>query len=140
MNRFSVNRAARMARFLALRRLYASVDSENTAELRAKRLLREWLSPGQIDQLDAHGYFDVIGNRTGKRYRISYGSCANVREVDRTGRPVSGLCFLPEGNLAAGDVMLAQKIALETSEYEALAKANRFPPALFRPAQPPRPV
>jgi hypothetical protein len=31
----------------------------------------------------------------------------------------------PQGNLAVGDVMLAQKIALETIEVEALAKANR---------------
>jgi hypothetical protein len=34
--------------------------------------------------------------------------------------------------------MLAQKIALETSELEVLAKANRFPPRLFRQAQPTR--
>jgi hypothetical protein len=33
--------------------------------------------------------------------------------------------FGPQGNLAVGDVMLAQKIALETIEVEALAKANR---------------
>jgi hypothetical protein len=37
-----------------------------------------------------------------------------------------GWCFVPEGSLVAGDVMLAQKIALETSEYAALAVARRF--------------
>jgi hypothetical protein len=31
------------------------------------------------------------------------------------------------GALVAGDVMLAQKIALETNERAALAIANRFP-------------
>jgi hypothetical protein len=34
-----------------------------------------------------------------------------------------GLCFLPIGDLPIGDVMLAQKTALETSESSALAVA-----------------
>jgi hypothetical protein len=34
-------------------------------------------------------------------------------------------CFEPQGGLAPGDVLLAQKIALETMEREALAVANR---------------
>jgi hypothetical protein len=38
---------------------------------------------------------------------------------------VNQWCFGPQGNLAVGDVMLAQKIALETMEVEALARANR---------------
>ena len=37
-------------------------------------------------------------------------------------------CFIPEGNLVPGDVMLAQKIALEDDELAALELANRFPP------------
>ena len=36
--------------------------------------------------------------------------------------------FMPLGQLVAGDVMLAQKIALETNESAALAVANRFLP------------
>ena len=38
----------------------------------------------------------------------------NIDELDFAGNKVCEWCFLPEGNLAAGDVMLAQKIALET--------------------------
>ena len=34
--------------------------------------------------------------------------------------------FVPEGNLVPGDVMLAQKIALETDEQGALAIAKQF--------------
>ena len=48
--------------------------------------------------------------------------------MDRTGDSrhlFNQWCFGPQGNLAVGDVMLAQKIALETIEVEALAKANR---------------
>ena len=45
--------------------------------------------------------------------------------------------FVPVGYLVAGDVMLAQKIALETNELSALAVANRFspgqPPPNIRP-------
>jgi len=49
----------------------------------------------------------------------------DVDELDSDGNKVCEWCFLPNGNLASGDVMLAQKIALETCESEALAVANR---------------
>lgn len=98
-------------------------------EERGLTLLREWLSPEQRAQLDASKHFDVIGCQTGKRYRISYGSGTNVHEIDDAGRPIMGWCFVPSGHLVAGDVMLAQKIALETDERGALAVANRFPAA-----------
>ena len=51
-----------------------------------------------------------------------------IAQLGAMGEAVMGLCFMPAGGLAMGDVMLAQKIALETCEAEALAKANRFPP------------
>jgi hypothetical protein len=37
---------------------------------------------------------------------------------------VSSLCFAPRGRLPVGDVMLAQAIALQRFEYEALNVAN----------------
>jgi hypothetical protein len=48
----------------------------------------------------------------------------NVYELKEGG--VVGWCFVPEGYLAIGDVMLAQKIALESNERAALAVANNF--------------
>jgi hypothetical protein len=39
-----------------------------------------------------------------------------------------GLCFMPLGRLVAGDVILAQKIALETDERSALKVANGISP------------
>ena len=101
-------------------------------EERGLTLLREWLSPEQRAQLDASKHFDVIGCQTGKRYRVSFGSRTNVHEIDDSGRPIMGWCFVPSGHLVAGDVMLAQKIALETDERAALAVANRFPAAVPR--------
>ncbi|WP_246649579.1 hypothetical protein [Bradyrhizobium canariense] len=41
-------------------------------------------------------------------------------------QPKIGWCFVLERALVAGDVMLAQKIALETDEAAVLALANRF--------------
>ena len=96
-------------------------------EARGIKLLREWLTPEQRAQFDANRYFDVVGCNSGKRYRIRYGSSTNVHEIDSEGRSINGWCFVPSGNLVVGDVMLAQKIALETDELRALEMANRFP-------------
>lgn len=38
-----------------------------------------------------------------------------------------GWCLVPAARLVAGDVMLAQKVALETAETVALQVANDFP-------------
>ena len=100
---------------------------EDIQEARGKALLREWLSPEQKAQFDASKCFDVVGCDSERRYRISHGTGTNVHEIDDAGRPVMGWCFVPSGHLVAGDVMLAQKIALETNERAALAVANRFP-------------
>ncbi len=51
----------------------------------------------------------------------------NIHEIDDDGHSILGWCFVPRGNLVAGDVVLAQEIALETNETGALAVANRFP-------------
>ena len=116
------------SRFRALRRLYIRFYGENTPETRGLRLLRTWLSPPQLEQFNAKRHFDVIGCATGRRYRIHYGTSMNVYELDDAGRPQVGRCFLPEGRLVPGDVMLAQKIALETSEIRALSVAINFVP------------
>jgi hypothetical protein len=93
---------------------------------RGLRLLQENLSPAQREQHGRFGYFDVVGGNTGKRYRIKYGFQLNVALLDDRGRTKAVLCFAPEGNLPAGDVMLAQKLALELSETDTLKIANKF--------------
>ena len=52
----------------------------------------------------------------------------NVEELDSRGRRRRLLCFLPEGRVPVGDIMLAQKIALELFESEALKVAHHVPP------------
>ena len=115
-------------RVQALREWYRTIAAADTPDARATSLLREWLSPQQRAQFDAEGYFDVVGCDSGKRYRIHHGTSMNVHEMDDAGHSKTGWCFVPNRRLVAGDVMLAQKIALETCENSALAVANRFPP------------
>lgn len=70
-------------------------------------------------------HFHVVG-QSGTFYRICEATQMNVFEFDDDGRCVMGRCFLPQGDLVIGDVMLAQKVSLEMNEAEALAVANRF--------------
>ena len=113
---------------LAIWEWFCQLGHGNESEARGLRLLREWLSPEQLAQYDAHRYFDVTGCQSGKRYRIRHGTATNIFELDQDGRPKVGWCFVPRDMLVAGDVMLAQKIALETDERTALAVARRFAP------------
>src|SRR5690242_6218136 len=104
------------ARKRATRALYFKHGVENTPDGRSLRLLREWLSPCQREQFAMKGYFEVIGSESSQRYRIYVGASQNVCKVDDRGQPGVGLCFMPTDSLPIGDVMLAQKIALETRE------------------------
>jgi hypothetical protein len=95
------------------------------AQQRALALLRLWLSPEQAALYDSEEHFDVVGSDTGTRYRIRHGQMMNIDQLDSAGNRVCQWCFAPEGELASGDCMLAQKIALETFETKVLAIANR---------------
>jgi hypothetical protein len=95
------------------------------AEQRAYALLKRWLSPEQLAQMERHGYFEVRGSHSGTCYRIRRERYMNIDELDGKGFRVAVWCFGPTGQLPLGDNMLAQKIALETDEQAALAIANR---------------
>ena len=73
----------------------------------------------------------VAGGETGRRYRIRNGFQMNVEQLDNKNRPVRVLCFMPEGDLVVGDMMLAQKLALELFESDTLKVANEFSPPPF---------
>ena len=68
--------------------------------------------------------FEVVGCDTGTRYVITNGTNMNIIELDKDGRSVRRWCFTPVGQLVQGDMLLAQKIALETMEAHALHVAN----------------
>jgi hypothetical protein len=101
------------------------VSDRRTAEEKGVALLKQWLSAAQLAQYEKYGYFEVMGGDSGKHYRIRPSRQMNVDELDEHGVRTVAWCFGPEGELPIGDVMLAQKIALENNEQAALALANR---------------
>jgi len=96
------------------------------AQERGLSLLKENLTPEQLQSYEKNQYFEVTGGESGKRYRIRHGRQMNIEQLDAKGNRESGLCALPVGGLVAGDCMLAQKTALELYESEFLKIANRF--------------
>jgi hypothetical protein len=104
----------------------AAVDTQKAAA-RGMELLKSWLSPEQRACFERNHFFFVTGNKTGKRYRINTAPSYNIAELGHAAVVVAKLCFLPKGILVQGDVMLAQKIALECDEESALRVANIDP-------------
>jgi hypothetical protein len=94
------------------------------AEERGLSLLRSWLTPEQDEQWRRDNEFVVVGCDTGTRYVITNGTNMNIIELDRDGRSVRRWCFTPVGPIVQGDMLLAQKIALETMETQARTVAN----------------
>jgi hypothetical protein len=115
-----------MASRLNLTRPSHNLRRQEEAESKGLKLLLDNLTTEQGEQYDRFGYFDVVGSKTGKRYRICHGTSRNVNELLEENRLGSGRCFMPRGSLVAGDCMLAQKIMLENCEEEALRAALRF--------------
>ena len=95
------------------------------SEERGAQLLAANLSLTQREQYGTRRDFDVIGGDTGRRYRIRYGNTMNIQLLDQNGRAVQLLCVVPRGLLPVGDIMLAQKLALELFETDTLRVANQ---------------
>ena len=110
----------------ARRRLGRRLSQHSSSYNRGLRLLLENLSPRQRKDFLRYGHFYVVGGQTNRRYRISKGCQMNVHQLDDKNRRACIWCFYPSGNLVEGDVMLAQKLALELFEDEALAVANQL--------------
>jgi hypothetical protein len=106
---------------------------EREAHKRSIQLLKQNLSPAQREQYERLSHFEVIGSCSGKRYRIRHGAVMNVELLNENGRRACLLCFIPEGGVPVGDIMLAQKVALELFETEAFAIANKMPATIEIP-------
>lgn len=116
----------------ALLRLFRAVLDHQTPTARSEGMLRANLTADQLSQLDAHGYFEVLGGESGHRFRVCRSPSINVEEFDEAGASLCRWCLLPTGMLPEGDVLLAQKIAIELFESEARAIANVYPARLCR--------
>ena len=97
------------------------------ADAKAGALLRSWLTPDDARRWGQQREIEVIGCDTGTRYRIRRTAAMNIDELDSEGSVVNQWCFAPKGVLALDDVILGQKVALETIEHHALALANKKP-------------
>lgn len=118
---------------------YFTVQSDRAqraAEEKSQKLLCAWLSAAQRLEFSERNGFTVRGEATGRRYLIRPWRSYNVYELDEGGEPVAALCFAPRGCRATGDIMLAQKIALECDERAALKVANRHAYAVAQPPSP----
>lgn len=92
----------------------------------AKATLMEHLSPVQLREFEMNTYFHVTGNETGKTYQINRASSSNVYEL--VGGPESQVrkrwCFVDSGHqIPVYDLMLMQKLCLETDESASIAVA-----------------
>jgi hypothetical protein len=94
---------------------------------KAMALLQNWLTPAQRACFRDNRHFMVVGSASKKKYRIDTGQVFNVHLLDEAGTNIRNLCFVPDNTQCAGDVMLAQKIMLETDEDHALQIANKQP-------------
>ena len=107
--------------------LNAQLLANDPALARSRALLDRALTPEQRHDLFARGYFHVKGKRF--RYRIREGRSGNVDALDASGCVISRFCAHPLGQVPVYDVMLAQKLWIETDEGMFLRKAALCPPA-----------
>jgi hypothetical protein len=97
-----------------------------TPEQRGVALLLANLTPRQRRQYVRDRCFDVIGGVSATRYRLWHCFQQNVEELDQDGRRRWIWCFHPRETLVVGDVLLAQKTALELFEPEAIRVAHCY--------------
>jgi hypothetical protein len=97
-----------------------------TPEQRGVSLLLANLTPRQRRQYLRERHFDVIGGASGTHYRLWHCFQQNVEELDPDGRRRWIWCFHPRDTLVVGDVLLAQKTALELFEPEAIRIAHCY--------------
>lgn len=104
----------------------ALIGVRKRAERRAEGLLRSWLTEKQTADLEKNGWFDVrvpSSDGSSRTYRIRRGVAGNVSLLGPDGRAVKSFCAHPDG-VPSPDVMLSQKLMLETNEDMFLRIAN----------------
>lgn len=93
------------------------------ANERSLALLSEFMTASQRDQYREAPEFIAV-SKSGRRYKIRPGQ--QVLEIDAVGDAIFSYCIAPNAALPHGDVMLAQKLMLETNEDKFHQIANRF--------------
>lgn len=91
------------------------------AQRKAWSLLKSNLSPEQTLELDSKEHFHL--HVAGERYRIQKGSHGNVQLLNPDGTVKRQFCIQP-ADVPVGDIMLAQKLLLESNVREFYRIAN----------------
>lgn len=112
-----------------------------TPDQRARNLLMSHLSPQQMQTFEKHGWFEVVGAKTRRTYRIYRGDRADLNNMliseladshsvgfniyigrnvtwMQKGRRMASFCAYPYATIPNCDKLLAQKLALEDVEGE----------------------
>lgn len=98
---------------------------DQAAQAKAWALLKRALTPQQLRDLLANRCFYVRGKMF--TYRIREGHSGNVDALDPRGYVVSRFCAHPLGRVPVYDMMLAQKLWIETDEIMFLEEAAPYP-------------
>jgi hypothetical protein len=119
----AADRAERERREAAAREL-------QEAHRKAEELLATHLAPEQREQYRREKKFEVIlkarfGLGSSRRYRVEHGWSGNVYLLDKDGRAIERFCIHHRESVPVPDLMLAQKLMLETDEEQFLKTANR---------------
>lgn len=119
------SQAARDARASRdLQRLIRHAELEE-ARNKSRALLEEFLDDDQKAELVAAERFHVQG-LDGHRYQIRVGQAHNVFRVDDSGQKLVEYCLITKGLLPVCDLLLTQKILLETDPETFHATANAW--------------
>jgi hypothetical protein len=116
-----------MARFRAALRRRAALGGvgPRAALERSHALLLACLSPAQRLEFERTRSF-TVRSQSGRRYRIGFGTVANIEVLGPGDELLYRLCAKP-ADLPTPAVMLVQKLMLETREAEFLKIAARHP-------------
>jgi hypothetical protein len=115
-----------VALLLAVIAFHALCESNWTsANRRAVMLVRELLSPNELDQLRRDGYLTVPSRSTpGREYRIP--ERPGVVTVVDGGEPGVRLCLQPAHSLPEREHVIVHKLLLEGAEQEYWRRATRL--------------
>ena len=99
-------------------------EERRQADARADGLLLACLTPAERKTMEKMAAL-VVRSQTGRTFRLRRSRSRNVDEMDADGNVIARFCIHPQDHMPHGDLLLAQKLMLETDEAEFLRIANR---------------
>jgi len=98
-------------------------EQRDEIELRAKNLLLSCLTPDQRTMYEREQKFRVVSNR-GNVFELHHKRLHGVYRLDMQGKKIEEWCVSPHGRIPICDVLLSQKVMLESDEDSLRRDAN----------------